>query len=517
MLNINEIKLNLDENEEILPTKISQILKVKSSDIKNISIKRKSLDAREVPCFVYSVDFEIKNEDKYLKIKNITKTIRNKLILEKIETPIRPIVVGYGPSGIFATLGLLRQGIKPIVFERGSRIDVRSKEVDKFFKQNELNENSNIQFGEGGAGTFSDAKLTTRSKDLDMQYIVDTLIEFGAKESIRYEHLPHIGTDKIRSIIQRITNYLINEGVEFHFNSKVDEILIENEKVKGVRVDNEKYYSDIVVVALGHSAFDLFKSLHQSKVYLEAKEFAVGVRVEHPKLLIDKNQNKDYYNLLDSASYSLIHKINPAYSVYSFCMCPGGHIVSSGSNKQAICLNGMSYSLRNNKYSNSGILVPVRKQDLKNDDLFAGFEYILNLEKKAYNLSNSYKAPAQNIKDFLNNELNPLKFESSYSNGTFPYNLNNFFSENITNCLKEAFINFDKKIKGFIDEGIMLAPETRSSCPIRIKRNIDYQSVNIENLYPIGEGAGYSGGIMSSALDGLKASIKIKDKIKNKE
>lgn len=514
MINIKNIKINLDENEDLLIEKICKYLKCKKTDILNFEIRRKSLDAREEPFFNYSIDLEIKNEHKYLKYSNVSLSSRVKLKFNKVQTNIKPIIVGYGPSGIFTALGLLRQGIKSIVFEKGSRIDKRSKDVYKFFNTNELNCNSNVQFGEGGAGTFSDAKLTSRSKDPNISYIAEVLVEFGAKKDILYDHLPHIGTDKIRKIITNITNYLMDNGVEFHFDETVNELIISDDEVKGVKTDKDQYFSQIVVLALGHSSFELLESINQAKVMMELKEFSVGVRVEHPRELIDKNQNGKYYQKLKSASYKLIHKINNKYSAYSFCMCPGGYIVASNSEENSICLNGMSYSTRDNAFSNSGILVPVRFNDLDADDLMSGIKYIKKLEEKAYNISGSYKAPAQNIKDFINDEVNELIFKSTYSNGTVIYNLNHFFDENIVKCLKEAFINFDKKIPGFIDKGIMLAPETRSSCAVRIKRNQDFQSENIKNLYPIGEGSGYAGGIISSALDGLKCSFKIAERFR---
>lgn len=514
MINVKDIKIYLNESEDLLLDKICKNLRCKRSDILSYQIDRKSLDARTIPYFNYSVDLEIKNQEKYLQLKNVSLTKTVSLQLEKVNCDIKPIIVGYGPSGIFAALGLLRQGIKSVVFEKGSRVNKRSKDVYNFFKTGELNPESNVQFGEGGAGTFSDAKLTSRSKDPNISYISEVFVEFGAKKEILYEHLPHIGTDRIRKIVTNITDYLIENGVEFHFDESVENLIIENSKVKGVITQKQEYYSDIVVLALGHSSFNLIENISKLGVMMEPKEFSVGVRVEHPRELIDRNQNGEYYKQLESASYKLIHKIDSKYSTYSFCMCPGGHIVSSNSEKGAICLNGMSYAMRNNEYSNSGILVPVRLEDLKSDELLAGIKYIKNLEKKAYDISGSYKAPAQNIKDFINDDLNPLIFESTYPNGTILYDLNNFFDDKIVKCLKEGFINFEKKIPGFIEKGIVLAPETRSSCAVRIKRKLDYQSENIENLYPIGEGAGYSGGIMSSSLDGLKCSMKIAERFK---
>lgn len=515
MLNIQNFKLPISiKNEKDIKQSLSKKLKCGIEDITSLEIKRRSLDARSFPIlYNYSINFKIKNEKRYLNKKNISLVEEKKLKLKEIKTEKRPIIVGYGPSGIFLALGLIKQGIKPIIFERGKRIDERAKDVNLFFTKDILNQESNIQFGEGGAGTFSDAKLTTRSKDKDIDYILDILVEFGAKKEIKYDHLPHIGTDEIRKIIKKITDYLIANGAEFHFDTKVENFLIKNNKIYGVIAKQKEYYSDYVALACGHSAFDTMKVLEKNKIALEPKEFAIGVRVEHPALLINKNQYQNDYKKLGAASYKLIHKINSYYSAYSFCMCPGGYIVSSGSNINSICLNGMSYSNRANNLSNSGILVPIRKNDFYHNNILDGVEYILNYEKKAFNISNTYKAPAQNIQDFMNNCLNPLIFKSSYQNGTFLYDLNKFFEPKIVNYLKEAFLNFETKIPGFIKEGIMLAPETRSSCPIRIVRNKERESINTINLFPVGEGAGYAGGIISSCLDGLKTSIQIAQKI----
>lgn len=517
MINVKDIKLSLQESEDTLLDKVVKVLRCKKTDIISFEIQRKSLDARDIPYYNYSIDIDVKNEEKYLKLKQVSLTKTVKLQFEKVETDIRPIIIGYGPSGIFTALGLLRQGVKPIVFEKGSRVPKRSKDVYNFFQTGELNPESNVQFGEGGAGTFSDAKLTSRSKDPNISYISEVLVEFGAKKEILYEHMPHIGTDKIRKIVMNITDYLIENGVEFHFDEAVEKILIKENKVVGVETRKQQYFSEIVVAALGHSSFKLLESLYESGVAMEAKEFSVGVRVEHPRTLIDENQYGEYHKQLESASYKLIHKIDAKYSAYSFCMCPGGHIVSSNSEEGAICLNGMSYAMRDHAYSNSGILVPVRLNDLKEDDVLAGIRYIQQLEQRAYQISNSYKAPAQNIADFMKGTVSELHFKPTYPNGTVLYDLNKFFDQQIVYCLKEGFKHFDQKIPGFIKQGVMLAPETRTSCAVRITRGVDLQSINTKNLYPVGEGAGYSGGIVSSALDGLRCSLKIVDRIRNKE
>lgn len=510
MLIVNQIKLHLDEDEKNLKERLIKKLNLKNNDLISYEIYSKAIDARKEVLFVYSLKVKLKNEDKYLNKKDVSVYKPYKVLKLDKPSDIRPIIIGYGPSGIFSAISLIDAGIKPIIFERGSRINKRKEDVYKFFNYGILDTSSNVQYGEGGAGTFSDAKLTTRVKDPYIEYITDKFIEYGANKDIKYESHPHIGTDEIQKIITNLTNDLINKGASFHFDEEIKDFIIEDGQIKGVISDLNTYYSDYVILACGHSAYDTIKTLNKYGVYMENKDFSVGFRVEHPQVLIDKNQYGDlaFHPKLKTAEYFLRSKTQDNKGVYSFCMCPGGYVVASSSDKNSIVTNGMSYADRGNKYANSAILVQIDKSDF-GDELFAGFDYIHNLESKAYKISNSYQALSQNIKDYMNNELNDLIMESSYSLGTKLYDFNKFFDKKLNNAFKEAFLNFDKKIEGFIDKGIMVGPETRSSCPIRIKRNINLESVNTHGLYPCGEGAGYAGGIMSSALDGIRIAHKI--------
>ena len=513
MLLINQIKLNLNESEKLLETKICKKLHLKNDELLSYKIYRKSLDARKELAYVYTLIIEVKNEDKCLRHKDVSTYTPFNHDIEMVKTDVRPIIVGYGPAGIFATQYFLDAGIKPIIFERGSRIAKRRIDVEDFFNEGILDPESNVQFGEGGAGTFSDAKLTTRVKDITIEYITAKFIKFGAKEEIAYDAHPHIGTDCIQEIITKMTDDAISRGAEFHFDEKITDFIIENDEFKAVISDKGTYYSDYLVLACGHSAYDIMLSLNKRGVYLEAKDFSIGFRVEHPQSFIDHNQYKCNNPKLPAAEYFLRAKTSVDKGVYSFCMCPGGFVVPSSSELETIVTNGMSYSKRDNNLANSALLVQVSKEDF-GDNLFAGFDYIHEIEARAYKLSGSYQALSQNISDYMYNDLKPLKFKSSYPLGTSLYNLNDFFDSKLNIAFKEALLHFDHVIPGFIEEGIMVGPETRSSCPVRIKRNLNLVSISTNGLYPCGEGAGYAGGIISSSIDGVKVARTIANILK---
>ena len=493
MLLINELKLKLNEDE----SKLREIIKHKlRCRINSFEIHKKSLDARKEPIYVYSVLVDVDNEDKYVN-KYIKKYIKEELNPEYKQRDKKAIVIGYGPSGIFSAYRLIEAGFKVSVFERGKRIIDRAKDVERFFNEGVLDINSNVQFGEGGAGTFSDAKLTTRIKDKYIDYILDVFIKHGCKPSIKYEHHPHIGTDEIRKVIMNITNYLIDKGCDFHFEEGVKDFIIENNEIKGITTDKNTYLSDYVLLGIGHSAYETICKLKKKNVYIEPKDMAIGFRVEHPQSLIDSNQTNNLTN--EPSEYLLRYK--DVKGVYSFCMCPGGFVIPANSDENTIVTNGMSYAARDSKIANSAILIQLPCSEF-ND----GYEYLKTIEANAYNYSNSYKALSQNISDFINNQLNELKFKSTYPLGTVLYDFNNFFSKSDLRIMKDALRYFDSKIPGFINEGIMVGPETRSSSPVRITRNELLESVNTKHLYPMGEGAGYGGGIMSCALDGIRVS-----------
>ncbi|MBQ5444992.1 MAG: hypothetical protein IIU29_07380, partial [Erysipelotrichaceae bacterium] len=355
---------------------------------------------------------------------------------------------------------------------------------------------SNVQFGEGGAGTFSDAKLTTRIKDKYIDYILDIFVKHGADQKIRYENHAHIGTDEIRKIISSITDDMAQKGVEFHFEEEMKEILLDEErKITGIRTEKGTYLCDLLAIGLGHSAYESVKMLKEKGVHIENKDISIGFRVEHPQSFIDVRQT----NSIIEAANEYFLRYKGEKGVYSFCMCPGGFVIPAMSDEDTIVTNGMSYAARDSGVANSAILIQVFKEEFED-----GYAFLHDLEHKAFAISSSYKALSQNIADFMKGESNPLIFDSTYPLGTVLYDFNDFFSEKDCDILKQAFLDFDRKIPGFIEKGIMVGPETRSSCPIRILRDEHFQSINTPGLYPMGEGAGYGGGIMSCALDGIR-------------
>ena len=340
--------------------------------------------------------------------------------------------------------------------------------------------------------------------------MLDKLIKFGANPNIKTDSHPHIGSDQIRLIIDNITQYLIKHGIEFHFNEEVIDFNIENNIIESIKTNKSTYNTEDVILAVGHSSYKTIETLYKKNVYIESKDIAIGFRVEHKQEFINNAQYKNANNIIGPSEYFLTYK--DTNNVYSFCMCPGGYIIPSSSMQKQIVTNGMSNSKRDSGFANSAILIQVPINNSSNP--LSGFKYIYDIEKMAYNISNSYKAPSQNIKDYINNTLNPLIFNSTYKPGTVLYDINNLFTNEQNTIFKKALKHFDSKINGFIDNGIIVAPETRSTSPIRLKRNKELTSINTDNLYPCGEGAGYGGGIMSCSLDGIRVADKIIEKYK---
>ncbi|MBQ6559522.1 MAG: hypothetical protein IJL85_01695 [Erysipelotrichaceae bacterium] len=492
MLILNDLKVPIDADDDQLRQIIEKKLKTR---IRTFMIRKKSLDARKEPHYVCSVLVDVKNEERLIR-RGYKRYLPEQLDPPYQERKETCIIIGYGPSGIFSACRLHFAGYKVIAFEKGKRIDERARDVETFFKTGILDPQSNVQFGEGGAGTFSDAKLTTRIKDKYIDYILDLFIRFGASEKIRYENHAHIGTDEIRKIIARITDHLIKEGVEFHFSEPViDLIMNDRHEAIGVKTSKGRYDADHILLGIGHSAQETYEMLKRQGVHMEKKDIALGFRVEHPQSFIDARQT----NALVKEANEYFLRYKGEKGVYSFCMCPGGIVIPAMSDESSIVTNGMSYAARDSGYANSAILIQVFKEEFED-----GLEYLRSIERNAYDFSGSYRALAQNIKDFMNNELYPLQFDSTYPLGTVLYDFNRFFQPADLQILKDAFLDFDRKIPGFIEKGIMIGPETRSSSPIRINRDETCQSVNTKNIYPMGEGAGYGGGIMSCALDGIR-------------
>lgn len=432
---------------------------------------------------------------------------------EKNDTPI---IVGFGPAGMFCALFLARCNAKPIIIERGSKIEDRVNDVNEFIKTGKLNTESNVQFGEGGAGTFSDGKLTTNLRNPLIKFILEEFYKHGAKEDVLYDAKPHVGTDYLRKIVKNIREEIISLGGKFYFNTKFEKVVKnENNLIVTARNNNEVYSFETnhLILGLGHSAKDTIRMLYNELgMEMEAKAFSMGVRIEHPKELIDKAQYKEFYKYLPSAYYNLAYHNNENRGVYTFCMCPGGYVLASQSDKESIVVNGMSNNDRGNINSNSAILVDVKPTDYYKSSVLDGLDFQEYYEHKAYILGGSnYSAPVNLVKEFLNDEV-AKEFRSvkpSYPLKTKFADLKECLPDFVINGLKDGIVAFDKKLKGFnYDDAILTGIESRSSCPIRMIRD-EYLQSNIKYIYPIGEGAGYAGGITSAALDGLKCAIKI--------
>jgi hypothetical protein len=524
MIRVRQIKI-LVSNDSLDAVKkaCARVLRISIKDIETIIIHRKSLDARYKPqlYFVYDVDIKTSKDKENLILKrnrsvNILKISNNKYVFKitgNKELINRPVIVGAGPTGLFCGYILAKYGYKPIIVERGEQIEKRVKSVENFWNNNNLNLESNVQFGEGGAGTFSDGKLVTQIKDIEGRgrQVMDIFISAGAPEEIKYLNKPHIGTDLLRNIIINLRNKIVGMGGEFYYNTKLTNIRIKDNKIKALELNGDYWLdTDLVVLAIGHSARDTFEMLYNNNIPMEAKPFAVGVRIQHPQELINKNQyGSENDKLLGSASYKLTHKCQNGRGVYSFCMCPGGYVVNSSSELNKLCINGMSNYKRDSQNANSAIIVTVSPEDYGFNPL-DGVKFQRELESKAYNLGLG-NIPVQLYKDYKNNrsskEFGNTKpvFKGAY----YLTNLNDIFPDYINASLKEGIEAFDNNIKGFAnDDAIISAVESRTSSPVRILRNEKTES-SIEGIYPGGEGAGYAGGITSAAIDGLKIAESI--------
>ena len=519
MLRISNIKLHIGLKEESLTEKVCRILKISKKDIRSFSISKKSIDARnkEDIFYIYSVDLEIENEDRFKDIKNVKIMEKNIYVLESPQKlpKKRPVIVGSGPCGVFAALILAQAGRRPIIIERGKKVSERKKDVDDFFQTGSLNENSNVQFGEGGAGTFSDGKLTTGINDPRINKVLKEFVRFSAPEEILYDAKPHIGTDRLYFVMENMRKEIESLGGEYRFSSRLSEIITEENKLKALEIEDlirlEKYIieTNICILAIGHSARDTFKMLYDKGIFMEQKVFSVGLRIEHKRIDIDKSQYGKFHKDLPAADYKLNTKIPRGRGAYTFCMCPGGVVVAAASEKNSVVTNGMSYYKRDLENSNSALLVNVGPGDFSDNNPLAGVLFQQKLEKEAFIYGGeNYKAPCQLTGDFLNNIKSTEIYEvlPTYKPGVTLGNFNLWLPEFVSFGIKTAIKDMDKRLKGFAKyESLLTGIESRSSSPVRILRNESHQS-NITGLYPAGEGAGYAGGIMSAAVDGIKCA-----------
>lgn len=507
MYRINQIKLGVDENTENIPQKIEKKLG-KGIKVKKYKIVRESVDARHGNVqLVYTVDFEtdrdisrlagklnlkVPEDNSYRYVQTGQKNMKN-----------RPVIAGFGPCGMFAALILSEMGYRPLVLERGRCIEKRVEDVENFWKKGILDEESNVQFGEGGAGTFSDGKLTTQIKDVRIRKVLEEMVLAGADKDILYKQKPHIGTDVLRKVVVNIRKKIMENGGEIRFSAKVTDLKIDNDRLCAVRVNDDDWIeTENLILALGHSARDTFRMIHAKKLDIQQKPFSIGVRIEHSQEMIDRAQYGRTIEKLGAADYKLSYRCRNGRGVYTFCMCPGGEVVVASSQKNGVVTNGMSYHARNSGRANSALLVDVRTSDFGSENPLAGVEFQEKYEKKAFEEGGGrYKAPKTTWREFYEDMPSGRKVRSC-------------LPEFAVDAMLEAMPELGRKLKGFDSpEAVMTAVEARSSSPIRILRNDSCES-NIAGIYPAGEGAGYAGGITSAAVDGIRIAEIIAEKYK---
>ena len=517
MIRIREIALPPEHNPAQLSYEAARLLKISNSKVRRLHIVRRSVDARKKPDvkIVYTIDMMVDgNENKILKQSGCKRAAIAPVSFYKPpksapETEKRPVVVGFGPAGMFSALILAMAGLRPLVLERGADAITRHEKVEEFWRTGKLDEKTNVQFGEGGAGTFSDGKLNTGVNNPRIQWILEQLVAAGAAEDILFDAKPHVGTDVLMTVVRNIRQRIISLGGEVRFNTQLSSITTNNGCVTGlVTAAGEEIKTDHIILAIGHSARDTFLQLQQQGIAMEAKPFAMGVRIEHPQAMVDLSQYGCENPALPPADYKLVKHLADS-TVYTFCMCPGGYVVAAASEEGGVVTNGMSYADRAGENANAALLVTVNPADFGSEDPLAGMHWQRSIEQAAYRESGSYRAPAQRVGDFLQGRpsegagtVNP-----TYKPGVHWCDLNRILPEKITASLKEALPLLEGSLKGFADaDAVMTAPETRSSSPVRILREKDKQSQTLRGLFPAGEGAGYAGGIMSAAIDGMECA-----------
>lgn len=492
-------------------------LKIREGTVQVVKILSKSLDAGDKEQFYYEISMVVSTPEGFENKENFpVYTVypkQAKAVRKTKSSAERPAIIGFGPAGMFAALELIEYGIKPVIFERGKRIEERSIDVQRFIKERVLDPESNIQFGEGGAGSYSDGKLFSRINNSEyISRVLDTFIKFGAPEEIGFVRKPHLGTDVLCKIVKNIRNYILERGGEIYYNSKMTDLFIADDKVSGVAINKEKKHPcSSLYLAVGHSSRDTFEMLHKKGVIIEQKPISVGVRIEHPVKIINLIRYGDKYKDfpgIGAAAYSFNYtNRKTGRGVYTFCMCPGGEVVNASSENGQMVVNGMSYSTRSSAFSNAALVVSCHTQDYRSTDPLAGIWFQQDIEKKTFNAGGgTWEVPAQNLMDFLSGRTSGRLNENSFKMGAASADMNDIFPAFINEALVYAFNIWKEDCPLFVsDHAILLGAETRTSAPLKIKRSEKYESVNIKNLYPIGEGSGYTGGITSSAADAIKA------------
>jgi uncharacterized FAD-dependent dehydrogenase len=526
MIRITELRLPINHALEELEAAILKCLNIPAKDLIQFSIFKRSHDARKNTALslIYTIDLSAKNEEQLLKTHAHNQHIRlapdtsyHFLAQAPEHLSNRPVVVGFGPCGIFAALLLAQMGFKPLVLERGKQVRERTQDTWGLWRKNKLNPESNVQFGEGGAGTFSDGKLWSQIKDPKFygRKVIHEFIIAGAPEEIAYVAKPHIGTFRLVGVVEKMRHEIIKLGGEIRFQQKVSGFDIQEGQIKGIHLESgEKIEADQVILALGHSSRDTFQALHDAGVYIEAKPFSVGFRIEHPQSLIDKARLGPHAGnpIIGAADYKLVHHAKNGRAVYSFCMCPGGMVVAATSEENRVVTNGMSQYSRNERNANAGIVVNVDPEDYGGgpDNPLAGIDFQRKLESHAFELGGrNYEAPGQLVGDFITGTPSTAfgAVIPSYQPGVHLTDLATALPDYAIEAMREALPAFNKQIPGFsMHDAVLTGVETRTSSPLRITRGKDFQSLNVKGLYPAGEGAGYAGGILSAGVDGIKVA-----------
>ena len=531
MIQISQLKLPCTHTQQELREKIERTLRIRPEELIEYSIEKQSIDARKKPqiFYVYTIHASVLQEKKVFKkvhSKNITivekKVYQFPFHAESIPAD-RPVIIGSGPAGLFCAYMLAEHGFAPILLERGKAIEERKKDVDSFWETGKLNPESNVQFGEGGAGTFSDGKLNTLVKDPSgrNRKVLEIFVKEGAPEEILYVNKPHIGTDLLMNVVKNMRKTIQSNGGEVRFESKVTELCITDGKICGVVINKEQFLpAKSVILAIGHSARDTFEMLWEKQICMEAKSFAVGVRVEHPQKLINYAQYQmELPKTLPAASYKVTAQLSNGRGVYSFCMCPGGYVVNASSEEGRLAVNGMSYHSRAGENANSAIIVTVTPKDYGSDHPLAGMEFQRKLEEKAFHLAQG-KIPVQRYEDFCKNRATDSfgTVHPSMKGNYAPANVREILPEIVAASIEEGIRCFDQKLQGFADPDALLSGvESRTSSPVRISRDPSTMEGSVKGLYPCGEGAGYAGGITSAAMDGIRMAEAVAGELRSSQ